>query len=101
MKKEVKDAIEVIKNNCLKVEGDRVIAVLDKGWIFVGNIKKLDNGYFELSNVQNIRKWQSGGFGMVCTDPKSAQVTLDPSNDINFRPESLIFSAPISENWGK
>ena len=102
MEQNVKTALEVIAQELeKKVTGNRNIVVLDKGWIFVGNLANNGDETFSLSNVCNLRKWQAGGFGMVVTEPAKAQVTLDKCGDINFRSASVIFTAPISENWGK
>ena len=102
MNENMKDALKVIEENCcLEPDGNRVIAVLDKGWIFVGYLSEIENGRLKLENVYNLRKWQTGGFGMVCTNPAEATVTLDKSGDLRFRQESVVFTVPISADWGK
>lgn len=81
--------------------GTRAICVLDRGWIFVGHLEKDDAGRFTLRNVANIRKWGSGGYGGLTTDPKASGVNLAPCADIVFDPSAMIFSTPVSDDWGE
>ena len=65
MRDDVKKAIEVIEKataNCAK--GDRHLIVLDRGWIFAGDMSLKDDVY-TVTNCQNIRKWGKGGFGAL------------------------------------
>ena len=65
MRDDVKKAIEVIEKataNCAK--GDRHLIVLDRGWIFAGDMSLKDYDYTD-TNCQNKRKWGKGGFGAL------------------------------------
>ena len=69
---EIKAALEEYQD----VEGDRCIVVLDRGWIFVGNLSVDETNTCTLRNVHNIRKWSSGGFG-GWTGPRPTPVPFE------------------------
>jgi hypothetical protein len=85
MDKEMKEALDVIQRraaNC--AVGDRHIVVLDRGWIFAGNLSQdKDTKVYTLTDAVNIRKWTQGGFGL-----------LSKSN-----PSAMIFAVPIAGGW--
>lgn len=82
------------------VTGDRAIMVLDRGWIFVGNVADNEDGTVSMTCVKNLRKWGSGGFGLASRDPKAAGVVLDSSADMTFDRKCVIFRVPVSAQWG-
>jgi hypothetical protein len=78
----------------------RCIVVLDRGWIFVGNLKEINGGdSYELTEAANIRKWQTGGFGGLSRGAKSSQAVIDVCEPIIFSGKAMIFAVPISESW--
>jgi len=81
------------------VKGNRRIVVLDRGFIFVGDLRK-ENEMYILSDAYNVRSWKSGGFGGMETDPKASQVKLDKCADKIFKIGSEIFFTPVEDNWG-
>ena len=100
MKDDVQKAIQTIQDNlCTGEAKGRHIVVLDRGWIFVGNLTKLDDDGYMLSDCYNIRKWQSGGFGGLTQGATTAQATLDSSRPIKFRSRAMLFCVPVSEDW--
>ena len=84
-----------------EVSGDRVVAVLDRGWIFVGSLTSLADGEFVLSNAANVRCWKSGGFGALSLGAKKAGATLDDCADVRFRRDACVFMVPIPGDWEK
>jgi hypothetical protein len=86
-------------DSCEKVMGDKRIVVLDRGWIFAGNLSKDDGDIFTLTDAVNIRKWEKGGFGAVSLGAKSAGCTLDKCASLRFHSNAMIFNCPISEGW--
>ena len=64
------------------------IAVLDKGFVYVGDVKT-DADYIYISNVNNIRRWTGNhGLSWYATNGFDEDITLDHSGDIK---------APFSE----
>ena len=99
MRDDVKKAIEVIEKataNCAK--GDRHLIVLDRGWIFAGDMSLKDDVY-TVTNCQNIRKWGKGGFGALSRSAALSGATLDACESIRFKASALIFAVPIAEDW--
>ncbi|MCP4539849.1 MAG: hypothetical protein GY832_22140 [Chloroflexi bacterium] len=99
MDKELKQAFEVIEKRTAKcTEGDRHIVVLDRGWIFVGNLSLTEDVY-TLTNAVNIRKWEKGGFGALSKSREAAGATLDSCEPIRFAKGAPLFVVPIQEDW--
>lgn len=98
---DVKKAIETLQAataNC--AVGDRHIAVLDRGWIFVGNMSlNKETNVYTLTDCQNVRKWERAGFGGLSKGAKSAGATMDPSSPMKFHASALIFCVPITGEW--
>jgi len=95
----VDEAIRVIKENLCRGEANgRHIVVLHRGWIFVGDLTKLDNGYM-LTNCANIRKWSSGGFGGLTKSKVDSGAVVDPCCPIKFHDEAMIMCVPVSGDW--
>lgn len=79
--------------------GNRHIVVVDRGWIFAGDMTR-ENGRIYLSRVVWIFKWTGCGFAAVVEDPVAAKADIRPFNDIDIPEASEIYSIPVSENWG-
>jgi aspartokinase-like uncharacterized kinase len=80
--------------------GDRAIVVVDRGWIFAGDVTKTDTE-ITLSRAVHVFKWESIGFDGMVKDPKSSKVTLRKmNNEIKIPLASVIFLVPVDQNWG-
>lgn len=80
-------AVPMAANTPLKDHG-YCIAVLDKGFVYVGDVKT-DADYIYISNANNIRKWTGNhGLSWYATNGFDTDITLDHSGDIK---------APFSE----
>ncbi|MHC5062127.1 MAG: hypothetical protein ACYTFK_13765 [Planctomycetota bacterium] len=101
MKKEIENAINVLKEAVTEQpEGPRHIVVLDRGWIFVGDLSQDPvNQMYALSNCVNIRKWSKLGFGGLSKSAKESGATLDNCADIHFHPRAMVFCVPINGDW--
>ena len=77
-------------------KGTRRIVVLDRGWIFAGNIS--DDGK-RLTDVVNVRRWKRNGFGGLCKDPATSGAELDPCEDLVL--SSWIFCVEVPDGWGR
>lgn len=77
--------------------GSRAVVVVDRGWIFAGNVTR-ENGRIILSRAVWVFKWESCGFAKVIEDPKQADIRKIANVEI---PEGAeIFSVPVSDDWG-
>jgi hypothetical protein len=82
-----------------RVLGNRAVIVLDRGYIYAGDVTR-ENGRIYLKNVVWVFKWISIGFHGVLANPKDKNATLYPMNDLDFPKESEIFCVPVPDDWG-
>ena len=81
--------------------GPRCVVVVDRGWIFAGDVERKD-GRIRISNAIHVFRWESIGFDGMLADPKSPKVTLRPlANDVDMPADAEIFCIPVSDDWGK
>jgi hypothetical protein len=80
--------------------GDRFVVVVDRGWIFAGNVSR-ENGRILLSRAVHVSHWESIGFDGMIADPKSDKVKLKLiPNIVEIPASSEIFSVAVGEQWG-
>ena len=53
--------------------GSRAVVVVDRGWIFAGNVTR-DNGRITLSRAVLVFKWDSCGFAKIIENPQNADI---------------------------
>lgn len=80
-----------------KPNGNRAIIVVDRGWIFAGDVTR-ENGRIKLSRALHVFKWESVGFSGMIENTKKAD--LRPIADVDIPEDAEIFCVPVSENWG-
>ena len=80
-----------------KPNGNRAIIVVDRGWIFAGDVTR-ENGRIKLTRALHVFKWESVGFaGMI---ENTAKADLRKITDVDIPEDSEIFCVPVSESWG-
>lgn len=80
--------------------GDRAVVVVDRGWIFAGDVIR-ENGRIKLSRAVWLFKWESIGFDGVIANPKSNKVTLKPiPQGVDIPQGAEVFSVPVPSDWG-
>lgn len=77
--------------------GNRAVVVVDRGWIFAGNVER-KNGRIYLTRAVWVFKWEYCGFAAVITDPSRADIR--PIDDVELPDVSEVFSVPVNESWG-
>lgn len=85
-----------------KPNGNRRVVVVDRGWIFAGDVERNDedNGYV-LSRAVHVFSWQSIGFDGVLKSPKSDKVQLKKmAHNVEVPDGSVVFSVPVADDWG-
>ncbi len=83
------------------VEGNRAVVVVDRGWIFAGNVTRKD-GRLHITDAIHVFRWESIGFDGMIASPKSNKVTLKPlAHDVEMPDGSEIFCIPVPADWGK
>jgi hypothetical protein len=80
--------------------GDRVLVVLDRGFVFVGQLSHdEDTGMSTISNAANVRRWEKGGFGGMTRSSADSETTIDPCSPIVFRTGSEIMIVSLPRDW--
>ena len=80
-----------------RVTGTRAIVVVDRGWIFAGNVMR-ENGRIRLSNAVWVFRWEKVGFSGIVSDPKAAD--LRPIADVDIPAGAEVFCVPVHDGWG-
>jgi len=81
----------------VKPNGNRAIIVVDRGWIFAGDVTR-ENGRIKLSRALHVFKWESVGFAGMVENTKKAD--LRKIADVDIPEDAEIFCVPVSESWG-
>lgn len=90
------DGVEYVR----ATRGSRAVVVVDRGWIFAGDVEQKD-GVITLHRAVWVFKWQSIGFDGVLKNPKSDKVTIRKMSHVVEIPKvSEIFRIPVDEDWG-
>ena len=95
------DDVEYVRSDlCVQpVIGTRAVIVVDRGWIFAGDVTR-ENGRIKLSRAIHVFRWESIGFDGMIANPKSNKVTLKPLADVDMPESAEIFAIPVSDDWG-
>ena len=98
----MKNMIEVdgVKYQRIEPNGKRAVVVIDRGWIFAGDVEEA-NGRIKLSRAVWVFNWQSIGFGAVVANPKQKGVDIRPMpTPVDVPTDAEIFRLPVEDNWG-
>lgn len=80
-----------------KASGPRAVVVVDRGWIFAGDVTR-ENGRILLTRAVWVFRWEGCGFAAVIEDPSKAEIRLIADVDIPYGAE--IFCVPVGDQWG-
>ena len=106
--KQVIDQIEVNGTKYVRADlvptpiptGSRAVVVVDRGWIFAGDVTEANERVY-LDRAVWVFRWESVGFAAVVADPKKANADirrLDTRVDIPAGSE--VFRLPVGDDWG-
>lgn len=98
MQKIVVDGVTYIPESSKPV-GTRAVIVVDRGWIFAGDVVR-EKGRIKLSRAVHVVRWESIGFDGMIANPKSSKVTLKQISDVDIPEGAEIFCVPVCEEWG-
>ena len=79
---------------------NRAIIVVDRGWIFAGDVTRED-GRIKLANAVWVFAWEEIGFDDVIANPKNklAEIRLMP-NGVDIPAGAEVFCVPVADGWG-
>lgn len=81
----------------IKSNGNRAVVVVDRGWIFAGDVTE-ENGRIKLSRAVWVFRWRSVGFAAVIDDPSNADIR--PIADVDIPAGAEVYRIPVSDDWG-
>ena len=97
----IMDTISVNGINYVRADqrptGSRAVVVVDRGWIFAGDVVR-DDGRIRLFRCVWVFRWESCGFSRVIEDPSQADIR--PMADVDLPAGAEIFSVPVAADWG-
>lgn len=80
--------------------GTRAVVVVDRGWIFAGDVTR-ENGRIRITRAVWVFRWESIGFDGVLKDPKSSKVTLKKlDHNVDLPQDAEVFCVPVADDWG-
>jgi len=80
--------------------GNRAVIVVDRGWIFAGDVVR-ENGRIRLSRAVNVVRWDTIGFDGMIANPKSENVIIKTiPNGVDIPEVAEVFCVPVSDGWG-
>lgn len=80
--------------------GKRAVLVLDRGWIFAGDVTEKD-GRVYLARAVHVLSWTGGqGFAGMIADPKRNVNLKKMSTTVDFPTDAELFRNPVSDDWG-
>jgi len=80
--------------------GNRAVVVVDRGWIFAGDVTEKD-GRIYLDRAVWVFRWESVGFAAVVADPVKSKADIRPlSTRVDIPSAAEIFRFPVSDTWG-
>ena len=93
------DEVEYVRKDSVSLppSGNRAVVVVDRGWIFAGDVKR-ENGRIKLSRALHVFKWESVGFAGMLENTKKAD--LRTIADVDIPEDAEIFCVPVKESWG-
>jgi hypothetical protein len=81
--------------------GARAVVVIDRGWIFAGDVEDTEDGRIRLTRAVWILRWESIGFDGLLKDPKSSKATLRKlDHAVECPADAEVFRVPVDANWG-
>lgn len=79
--------------------GKRAIVVVDRGWIFAGDVER-SGGRIKLTRAIHVFRWESMGFAAMIVQGKGPKVDLRAVADVDLPEASEIFCVPVGDSWG-
>ena len=97
------NGIEYVRSDKIQapiLSGTRAVVVVDRGWIFAGDVTN-EKGRIYLDRAVWVFSWDSIGFAAVVENPKQKGVDIRKLTTRVDIPEGAeIFRLPVADSWG-
>ena len=83
------------------IPGKRAVVVVDRGWIFAGDVTR-ENDRVRLTNAIWVCRWESIGFDGMIANPKDKKVFIKPvpGGVVDVPKAAELFCIPVPDGWG-
>ena len=78
----------------------RYVVVVDRGWIFAGDLSATEDGMFLLTSAVHVMSWSEIGFARMIAEWQGGKVKLVQVADVEIPQDSVIFRVPVGAEWG-
>jgi hypothetical protein len=79
-----------------KPTGTRAVVVVDRGWIFAGDVTRED-GRIRIGRALHVFRWENIGFAKMV---ETGKADLRPISDVDMPEGAEIFCVPVADDWG-
>jgi hypothetical protein len=80
--------------------GNRAVVVVDRGWIFAGDVTE-ENGRIFLDRAVWVFRWERIGFAAVIENPKRDGIDIRPlPTRVDIPAGAEVFRLPVDDGWG-
>lgn len=80
--------------------GTRAVVVVNKGWIFAGDVTEED-GHIYLDRAVWVFRWSEIGFNGVIANPTSPKVDIRKMpHRVDIPAHAEVFRIPVPADWG-
>lgn len=93
------DDIEYVRKGTEAKPGKRAVVVVDRGWIFAGDVSE-ENGRVKLSRAVWLFRWESVGFAAIVANPSAGKADIRPIADVDIPAAAEVFRIPVGDSWG-
>lgn len=95
------DDVEYVRSDTVSapIKGNRAVVVVDRGWIFAGDVERKDGRLF-ITRAVWVFRWESIGLDGVLKDPKSTKAVIRKLPDVNLPADAEICCFPVIDDWG-
>ena len=91
--------IDGVEYRPVQTAGTRAVVIVDRGWIFAGDVTEEANR-IRLDRAVWVFRWESIGFDGVIANPKDENVTLRKISPVDIPAGAEIFRVPVGDDWG-
>ena len=92
--------IDGIEYAPVKPNGKRAVVVVDRGWVYAGDVTE-ENGRIYLDRAVWVFRWREVGFDGLIAAPEDERCEIrELSNRVDMPAGSEIFRIPVGDSWG-
>ena len=78
----------------------RYVIIVDRGWIFAGDVSETADGYIRLDNAVHVFGWSGIGYARAIAEWKTDKVDCRKCDPVEIPKDAVIFRTPVPDGWG-